>query len=164
MTKIGAIRQLKKKKTNTGNANHGEGMAIKKAYRQSIQVGKRSFLCSRVRESSKETMYLAYVDTHEYMRHRAVHDTDYRSRNPTLSYGERNSSVTRSNWYSSQARIYASRSPIRIGVGQVNSLVPCMNRVSRDDPDCKFWSRFIYNVATVCVKRGAQKKFPNIPK
>lgn len=77
-------------------------------------------------------MYLVYVDTHEYMRHRAVHDTDYRSRNPTLSYGERNSSVTRSNWYSSQARIYASRSPIWIGVGQVNSLVPCMNRVSRE--------------------------------
>lgn len=115
-----------------GNANHGERRAIKKAYRQSIQVGKRSFLCSRVRESSKETMYLVYVDTHEYMRHRAVHDTDYRSRNPTLSYGERNSSVTRSNWYSSQARIYASRSPIWIGVGQVNSLVPCMNRVSRE--------------------------------
>lgn len=137
VTRIGAIRQLKK--SETGNGGWRGGPRRKRIDSSFIQVEKRYFIrdvyCTRVPPEERQRAHV-HVDTHEYTRHhRARYRLPfYRSRNPIPS--TMTMRIPRGGLAATFGVVLmldlCESSPAWINVSQLNSAVPLVKRVSHD--------------------------------
>lgn len=135
-----------------GNAKNGR-------CRQSIQVGKRSFVRdvdARVFQKRQRTQHSLTARLHETWR-----DTDYRSRNPILRYDERNSprgdsqqlvQFSRENLYEPLTDMDQSRSS-KFSSSMNKSCIPC-----EFFEQINLYNTFYRACVCVCVSNGKHRR------